>query len=46
MNFRAPLTLADAIDRAVAADADAPSRSDLIRRLLTEALTAKGYLRP
>lgn len=36
--------LRSALDRAIADEADSPSRSELIRRVLTSHLRAKGYL--
>jgi metal-responsive CopG/Arc/MetJ family transcriptional regulator len=44
LNFRAPSGLAEALDRAIADQPEPCSRSEFIRRILTEALSAKGYL--
>ena len=44
IGFRGGEELAAALDVAAASDPDKPSRSELIRRIVTEWLKAKGYL--
>jgi metal-responsive CopG/Arc/MetJ family transcriptional regulator len=45
VGFRAPPDLTKALDKASAAQEDQPSRSEMIRRIVTEHLKAKGYLK-
>jgi hypothetical protein len=45
IGLRAPLEFTKALDRASAREDDQPSRSEMIRRIVTEWLKAKGYLK-
>jgi len=44
VGFRAATKLTSAIDAAAEDDADKPSRSEKIRRIVTEWLVERGYL--
>ena len=44
LRFRAERDIINGIDAAAAADADTPSRSEKIRRIVTEWLVEHGYL--
>ncbi len=46
MNFRLAADLREGLDSAIAADPDSLSRSEYLRRLLTDHLREKGYLKP
>ena len=45
IGLRAPPEFVKAIDAALADQEDRPSRSEMIRRIVTEHLKAKGYLK-
>lgn len=45
VGFRAPTELTSALDRAAEAEGDGPSRSEMIRRIVTSWLTKRGYLK-
>lgn len=45
LTFRAPPAVGTALDTAAAADPDKPSRSELLRRVVTGWLKTSGYLR-
>ena len=44
LTFRAPRSIGSAIDVAAAAEADQPSRSEMIRRIVTAWPRARGML--
>jgi Arc/MetJ-type ribon-helix-helix transcriptional regulator len=46
MSLRLPPEITDAVVAAADADADHPSRSEMIRRILQDWLTGHGYLKP
>jgi hypothetical protein len=45
LTFRAPPETIAALDAAASADAEAPSRSELVRRIVADWLRSHGYLR-
>lgn len=44
LSFRSPPAVTQAIERAAKAEADQPSRSEMIRRIVTEWLKERGHL--
>jgi hypothetical protein len=45
IGFRAPPEFAEAVDASAASQKDKPSRSEMLRRIVTDYLKAKGYLK-
>lgn len=45
IGLRAPPDFTKALDKASAQESDRPSRSEMIRRIVTDWLKAKGYLK-
>ncbi|MFN3686748.1 ribbon-helix-helix protein, CopG family [Salinarimonas sp.] len=44
LSFRSPPEVTEAIERAAKAQTDTPSRSEMIRRIVTEWLRERGHL--